>query len=222
MNNKLTLLFFTLIMCTVSSAQIQYGLKAGITHSFVREMQDDNIHMNMKTGFQVGASADIPLAKNFCLRPSLQYTQKGYKAVLGGLEGPSYWYRNYSLNYLELAADFVYNFHVGKATRIFTGAGPVAGYGLAGKGHGILRGTNGPGQVFSQEYTTYKIFRDEGVKRFDLGVDFLTGVQFGKVAITASYNHGLVNILNYDQGLQSQKNRSFALTVGYFINHLTF
>lgn len=222
MNKKLLLLFFSAIIYTISSGQVQYGLKAGLTQSFIKENSDENIDMNLKSGFQIGLTADIPLAKNLSLRPSLQYTQKGFKAVLGSLDGPSYWYRKASFNYLELPADLVYNFNIGKKTRIFIGSGPVLSFALSGKMHGIISGTLTGGQVFYEEHTDNKIFQDEGNRRIDVGLDFLTGVQFHKILLAATYSHGLTNMVNYDNDPQSLKNRSFAFTVGYLIGDIKF
>ena len=56
-----------------------------------------------------------------------------------------------------------------------------------------------------------------GVKRFDAGLSFGTGVSINKVYIGVSYDLGLANILNDKQWGKDYKarNRNFAITVGY-------
>ena len=175
--------------------------------------------MNLKSGIQLGATAEIPVLKNLSLRPSLQLTQKGFRAVEGNFEGPYYWNRNFSTTYLELPVDFVYKVLFSKSVNMFFGSGPVLSFGIFGKGEGILKATDGAAQLHTLEDSNNQPFKNPGYKKIDLGADFLTGLQIRRVIVTASYNYGLINILNYDQGIQNTTNRSFAFSVGYLISN---
>ncbi|HTH30727.1 MAG TPA: porin family protein, partial [Lacibacter sp.] len=194
---KFTLFFLSLGLCSLSFGQSKYGFKLGITQSKIDEsLASSYQNMNYKTGVQIGVMADINLIKNLNLRPSLQLTQKGYKAVEGNIEGPFYWDRNSSTSYFEIPVDVVYNFPISKASKFFVGAGPVVGIGLFGKGKYVIKGTDGAGQLHTQESSGNQSFKEPGYKRIDFGADFLTGIQIKSILVTASYNHGLMNILN--------------------------
>ena len=215
---KLTLLSLTLGVISISFAQMKYSFKAGVTQSFVKESLASSYQsMNLKSGFQVGAALDISLVKNLILRPAFQLTQKGFKAVEGKFEGPFYWNRNISTTYFELPIDIVYNVPLSKSITIFMGTGPVISMGLFGEGKGVIKTTDGAGQLTTQEGTNHQPFKKPGYKIIDFGADFLSGIQFHRVIVAINYNYGLLNILNYDHGIQTSKNRSFAFTIGYFI-----
>jgi hypothetical protein len=219
MLKQFTLFSLVLGFFTISYGQINYAFKLGITQSKIEESIASTYQdMNFKTGIQIGFIADINLMKNLNLRPALQLTQKGYKAVEGNVEGPFYWNRNASITYLEIPVDFVYNLPISKTSKLFIGTGPVVSFGLFGNTDAVIKGTDGAGQLHTQESSGDQPFQKPGYKRIDLGADFLTGMQFGRIILTFNYNHGLLNILNYDQGIQTTKNRSMAFTLGYFIN----
>ncbi len=216
MRRKFTLLSLAIVPCSLSFAQIKYGFKIGATQSFVKEdWQEPGTKNSLKTGFQVGAMVEAPVLKNLSLRPALQLTQKGYKAVVGNEAGPFYWNRNLSATYLELPVNLAYNVPVDKATKIFIGTGPVLGFGLFGKRKSSFAATDNDQKLHTQSSTSNQIFHNQTDRRFDLGWDFLMGLQYQKIIVSADYNHGLSNITRENH----IKNRTIALTIGYFINN---
>lgn len=219
MKRKSTLLTFALGLCYFSYGQLSYGVKVGVVQSKIEESLADSYQdMNFKTGFQLGAFADFSLFKNLKLRPALQLTQKGYKAVEGNPQGSFYRYRNWSYTYLELPVDLVYNFTLSKTSTFFAGAGTVVGLGLYGSGKSIVKATNGAGQLYTEEGKGDRPFNKKGFRRMDVGANFLAGIQFKRMMLTASYNHGLINALAYEQSIQSTKHRSFAISIGYVLS----
>lgn len=218
MYRKITLLSLSLGLCFFSFGQSKYGLKLGITQSKIEESSTIENDMDYKTGFQIGSMVEFNLIKNLSVRPALQISQKGFKSVAGKDEGPFYWKRDWSTTYLEIPIDVIYNLPLSKTSKFFVGTGPVLSIGLFGKGEGVIKGTDDAGQLHTQESSGNKPFKKPGYKRIDLGADFLTGVEFKNFILAANYNHGLMNILNYDQGIQTAKNRSFAFSIGYLIS----
>jgi hypothetical protein len=83
----------------------------------------------------------------------------------------------------------------------------------------LAKGTRA-GQLDTVQTSGDNPFQKSGYKRIDLGADFLTGMQFNRFFLTVNYNNGLMNILNYDRGIQTTKNRSFAFTIDYFISEV--
>ena len=194
------------------SQKITYGVKAGVTESFLQDkIGSSTENYNFRTGYQVGAFANVPINKKISLRPSLQLTQKGFRKIEGTNGSSFYWNRNFSTSYLELPIDAVYNFYLNERTTIQLGTGPVFGIGLFGENKTIITS----GNSVQQTHTEYWVGNDAFNKRFDFGWDFLINLQYYRTSISASYNHGLFNLLN--DGDHKAKNRSFALTVGYLL-----
>lgn len=212
MCKKITLLLFSILTCSLSFSQITYGIKGGVTESFLQsKVGSSSQNYNFRTGYQIGAFAEMPLNRNISLRPSLQLTQKGFKKVEGTTGTAFYWNRNFSTNYLELPLDVVYNFHLNHDAKIQVGTGPVFGIGLFGKNKTIITGSDSTGQP----HTEYWEGTDAFDKRFDFGWDFLVSLKCHRASISVNYNHGLVNLLT--DGDHTAKNRSFALTLGYLL-----
>ena len=113
MYKKLSLIFSSILISSFAFSQISYGIKAGVTESFLQDkIGSTNQNYNLRTGYQAGLFAEIPLSGNLSVRPALQITQKGFKKVEGTPGSAFYWKRNFLTNYLELPLDAVYNFHL--------------------------------------------------------------------------------------------------------------
>jgi hypothetical protein len=206
----------SLVFFSPSFSQINYGIRGGITQSFIKEESPvDGTEFSKQTGFQFGFFLDKEITDKITFRPALQLTQKGYQSVVGIPIGPFYWSRNLSTTYLELPIDIIYHFNLSNSTRMFIGTGPVVGYGLFGTLNTTLVTTDINQQLKYQSSTYDKIFRDNQDNRFDFGWNANIGLNSCKLLFTLSYNHGLSNVTKDE--LQSLKNRSFAFTVGYLL-----
>lgn len=219
MRVKITLLAIALTFASLSFGQLNFGFKVGITESKVkRTLSDATQTEDFRTGVQAGAFLDLRLLKNLNLRPGLQLTEKGYISSFGQVDGFYYWHRNQSSSYLELPVDLVYDVPLSNSTSLFIGAGPVLGFGLFGHSKSTLKIRDENGEMHADELSDTDPFNKTGLKRVDLGVDFLAGIRLNKFMLNAGYNHGLLNALNYDEGTQSMRNRSFAITLGYMLH----
>jgi hypothetical protein len=213
---KLLLLTFSFGLFTFCFAQGKYGIKGGMTQSFVTETPiitgADN---TLQTGFQIGLFLEKTITTNLTFRPSLQLTQKGYQSVVGNPGGPFYWSRNLTNTYLEIPFDILRKFAINKASIFYVGTGPVVSYGLRGRLKAAVVSTDNNQQLHTQISTDNNIFKNNLDRRFDFGWDFNIGVQSCKMLFNASYNHGITNVVKGDN--QSLKNRSFAFSVGYLL-----
>jgi hypothetical protein len=213
---KLVLLSISLGLFIVSYSQVKYGIKAGLTQSFVKEtpsiLDADN---TLKTGFQFGFFLDKKILDNLFIRSSLQLTQKGYQTVLGNPGGPFYWSRNLSTTYLELPLDVLHGFRLSKTSVLYIGTGPVFSYGLQGTLKATLVSLDNNQQLHTQISTDNKIFKTDKDRRLDFGWDFLICIQSCRALFAVSYNHGISDVTKGDN--QSLKNKSFALAVGYLL-----
>ncbi|HEV2833495.1 MAG TPA: porin family protein [Hanamia sp.] len=209
MYKKFSLLILSMIIYSLTFAQINYGFKAGVTESFLHD--DGQGNYDFRTGFQIGVFAESPLTNSLNIRSLLQLTQKGFRAVEGNPEGRFYWNRNFYTSYLELPINLVYNFDLNRKANVFIGSGPVFSLFLFGKAKTIIRSTD----QTQQTHTEYWVNTNGPDKKFDMGWEFLIGFKYSRAIISANYNHGLLNILNSESHIA--KNRSFAFTLGYFL-----
>ncbi len=91
------------------------------------------------------------------------------------------------------------------ATTIFAGTGPVISYGFGGE--------------VSQEGLTAKPFKeyageDALFKRFDSAGSVTAGVEFKRLFVSATYQHGFVDIYKYNESVI--RNSGLYLSVGYY------
>jgi hypothetical protein len=186
----------------VSNSQISIAVKGGLT--FADQYHYDDVLGEKRkadhlTELHTGLLFDIPFSEKLSLRPQLQYARKG--AVHKGYGYPD---TKVNLNYIEMPLQLVHKWNAG-ATTIFAGTGPVIGYGFGGE--------------VSQEGMTAKPFKEYGgedalFKRFDLAGSVTAGVEFNKLLVSATYQHGFIDIYRYNETVI--RSRGLYLSVGYY------
>ncbi len=111
------------------------------------------------------------------------------------------------ISYLGIPLNLAYKYSFTEKSDFFIQAGPYLGYGLSGK-------LNPAGKVL--------IFSAEGgLKRFDYGVGFGAGVEFGSLVASLNYQLGLMNLLEpmssdfLDLSDMKLKNKVFQISIAY-------
>ncbi|AWO01624.1 PorT family protein [Chitinophaga alhagiae] len=197
---KLALSVAAMLIAGATFAQVKFGVTAGPSFSSVTTKVSGNKETSkMMTGLRAGFTADIPLADEFYVQPSLLYVGKGGND-LRDVDLRS------RIHYLQLPINFMYKPEVG-AGNLFIGLGPYIAYGLGGKWEGDWFGTN--------------ISRDiewgdgKDLKRLDAGANFQVGYEFPMGFNVGLFTDlGLVNIEGADND-NTFKNTSFGLSIGY-------
>ena len=192
----------TLLTVNTADAQVSYGVKLGPDFSSMTSKAGSSKETTkMIAGFTGGVYANLPIAPQFYVQPSLMYEGKGGKDKSTGVKT--------RLNYLTLPIDFLFKPEMPNGSGSWiVGIGPYFGYGLSGK---ISSASTDP-------------FKDYGngasLKRFDAGANVQLGYEMANgFNITLNTELGLVNILN--NGATSggsgntAHNTSFGVTLGY-------
>lgn len=193
-----------LAMVTIVSAQTTLGVKGGVNMSnFYGEDVTDN---NVKIGFHIGLAADINFAYNSAIQTGLFFTTKGskYSTSVGEISG------DLTVNpmYIQLPVHYAYKIDVMPGTRVVLHAGPYAAYGVGGKSK--ISGSFGNLQGEEES----DVFGDDGfLKRFDAGLGFGVGAEFGPLLLDLGWDMGLINVLDSDDG--DLKTQNAYLSVGY-------
>lgn len=178
-----------------------FGIRAGVNFQNLngKNANDDKRENKLKTGFNAGVNAEIPVGIDFYVQPGLLFSTKGAKAEVG--DGKT------NLSYIELPVNFLYKPELGEG-RMLLGFGPYAAYAVDGNTKnpdGDIEFGDQPGEL----------------KRFDAGANLLAGYEFSnKLSFQLNAGLGLVNIINRpsDDSKSSLKNTGFGVSLGYRFN----
>ena len=193
----------TVLLVTKAGAQngVTFGLRAGINFQNLtgKDEAGDKYSNKLKTGFNIGANAEIPVATDFYLQPGVLFSTKGAKYNDNDSKT--------NLSYIEIPVNFLYKPVLGEG-KLLLGVGPYAAFAVGGKfkSGGISSDIN------------FGSNADDDVKRFDAGANFLFGYELSN-HLSAQLNAGLglVNISNRQPGdtKSSLKNTGFGVSLGY-------
>jgi len=198
------------------SLPISLGVKAGVNLSNVNidvDDPEDPDDTDARVGFQVGVDAkfDLPLTGLF-LQSGLALTTKGFKAD-GNLSDSESFEVKANAMYLQLPIMAGYKVDAPGMGINFM-VGPYFAYGIGGKTKTTYTDTEFPEDNGSSKEDTFD--KDNGYKKFDMGLTGAVGVEISKFYVNLGYELGLSNIANKDSD-DKVKNRNAFLTVGYKI-----
>ena len=190
---KLFVLDLVAMVSTVTFAQISWNAKAGINMSKLTGGEG----ADMKVGYQLGVGMEYAFTDMWSVQPSLMIVGNGAKFDYGGGES-----EKFKPTYLQIPIMAAGRFPVTESINIVGKVGPYLGFGLGGKCDGE--------KIFKYDEDT-----GEGwdAKRFDFGLGFGVGAEFGKYLVGLDFLFGLTEVM--DWGKDSPKNMSIALSVGY-------
>jgi hypothetical protein len=218
------ILYFT----SLSYGQISIGLSAGSTLSSMSVDLRDLSTFKIKPifGFSFNLITEYKINPNLSLYSGLSLSQKGFKQSIKYLYRPdvdSTAEMISKLNYLEIPVYLKFNTNLEKVN-FFYGIGPYFSIGIKGKVTTDITGRTNASytdQVTWSKNMNYQSdlveeYRYADIKRFDLGVGNLIGINYNHLVFTISYQYSLQNIMW--EYLQDEKmsNSSLELSVGYF------
>ena len=177
---------------TTSKDGISFGAKAGV--NFATLSKDEGFKPDNKTGFHVGAVAEIPITEKFLIQPEVVFSSQGFKE---SDEGVTY---TVKLNYINVPVMAGYRIIEGLTAQ----AGPQFGINISAK------------EV--NDFNDDDLDIKDNIKTLDIGFGF--GAQyeldFG-LFFQARYTLGLNKVFDFDES-PDFKNRVASLSVGYFFN----
>lgn len=215
-------LLTTLQTYAQSGAQIRAGLNLANVSITDNGRVDD---ANQLTSFHIGLVGDVPLAGNaLSFQPGILFTGKGAKTVT---EYPSIsTTRKATTNpyYIEIPANLVFKAPLGGSSRLFAGAGPYLGIGIAGKNKVQTVSPIGTSDTereieFSNDDPT-TINEEEGagfgiMKRFDYGLNGTAGIEGKNLVLGVNYGLGLAKLQSGGNSSADDKNKHRVL--GFFL-----
>jgi hypothetical protein len=216
-----------IILCVSSSAVAQQGqVRGGINLSNVTVSSDGRVDESSQLrAFQIGVLFDISIASPLYLQTGILYTGKGALVEHGVKGTDGYFRQNFNPYYLEVPLTVLVKTPP-KGFRVFAGAGPYLGIGIAGKvkTEGQLAGV---GYSFEKnvKYSSddpSTLSQEEGtglgvVKRFDYGINATAGVEGASMTLGVSYGLGLAKLQSGANSPtdDSNKYRLWQFTLGF-------
>lgn len=214
---RTALLAVILLFAIAVNAQynpLTFGVKAGMNLSNVSGDFEDS---KVKVGFNVGVTLDYALVNDFYLLTGLDFTTKGSKV---GEDGGTDLKLN--LSYLQLPVHVGYKFPIGNDSRILFHAGPYVAFGVDGK----WKAKQGSSEISVGAFSDDAEDAGMKMKRFDFGLGFGLGAEFGRINAGINCDFGLINIADFgifdlddwgqfDGSDVSVKNMNVAISVGY-------
>ncbi len=217
-----TLTFGLSLLALSSQAQkkadngvLSFGIRAGVNFQNIngKDANGDKLDYKLKTGFNVGANVELPLADEFYLQPGLLFSTKGHKSKT--VDGSR------SISYLELPINFLYKPVLGEG-KLLLGVGPYIAYGIGGKVKFTGNGTTINRDVkFKNSVNQIDYYTSAGAyfKPFDFGANLLAGYELSNnLSVQLNAQLGLAKINPKLEGSTSnakETNTGFGVSVGY-------
>lgn len=217
-------LFLTTAVALGTNAQVY--VQGGLNLANISKTKDGQTEKNnILPSFNVGVMGRLPITSMFSLESGLLLTGKGSKAETYFNSG-NYTKAKFNPLYIEMPVNAVVKIPLQKESNVFFHAGPYVAVGIAGKS---VRETSILG-IISKSTSNIKFSNDdpftpneeEGaaydrLKRFDVGLNFGGGVQFGRIMLKANYGLGLTKINsteNNNNADDKNKYRTLSFSVG--------
>lgn len=221
--NILILTAFILMLGFSAKAQmdgISIGLRGGVDFQTFngKDMNNDALKFSMVPRFNLGVTADIPVAPDFYFQPGLLFTTKGAKSKdkFLGMDMSA----EYNLSYIELPLSLLYKPMLGNGHFIL-GFGPYLAYGVGGKvKYEINNVSTDEKIVFVNEFESANPQDMKYFRALDFGGNLFFGYELlSGISVQLNTQLGLAKI-NADNTLAPDsktafKNTGVGLSVGY-------
>lgn len=195
-----------LLMSTITYAQTNYGIKAGLNLPKIQLTSDAaNISYtsDASTSFYIGGYANAFVSPNFAIQPGLSLQGKGGKVNVNDFAEGAPGSGTIQILSVEIPVNAVYYIPTGTVGSVFIGAGPYLGCNLSAK----AKSGN-----FSQDINIGS--GREEMKRIDYGANFLGGYKLSSgLLFNVGYGLGIANMDNTSDPIE--KNRVLSFGIGF-------
>lgn len=219
--------FLGLILTTIVAlnTKAQVYIQGGLNLANITKTNDGQTEKNnILPSFNVGILGRLPVADMFSLESGLLLTGHGSKAETYFNGGNDYVKTKFNPLYLQVPLNAVVKLPLQGSSNIFFNAGPYVAMGLGGKSRtdskvGPLQSNSEKNIEFSNDDPFTSEQEDAGynkLKRFDFGLNFGGGFQFGSVILKANYGLGLAKI-NSTQSNNNENDKNKYRTLSFSV-----
>jgi hypothetical protein len=183
-----------------ASAQVRFGVKAGLNLANVMFDGEDDQDTKMLPSFHAGGVLEFGLTEMVGLSAGLQVSGKGFKISEDDFEAKS------NPIYLQVPLAVYY-----QSSGLYIGAGPYVGFGLFGKNKVEILGEE------EDEDISFGSSADDEYAPLDFGIGAELGYNINALRVSASYNFGLANLIPDDGREDDKANHSvIGVSLAYF------
>jgi hypothetical protein len=224
MKKVFLVMFLTVAVALGTKAQVY--VQGGLNLANITKTKDGQTEKNnILPSFNVGVMGRLPLTTMFSLESGLLLTGRGSRAETYFNGGNDYVKTKFNPLYIEMPVNAVVKIPLEKGSNVFFNAGPYVAIGVGGKSRqeskfGPLMASSTSNIKFSNDDPFTSEEEDAGydrLKRFDVGLNFGGGVQFGRIMLKANYGLGLTKINSTESNNNADdknKYRTLSFSVG--------
>ncbi len=226
---KLFLMIAALIIAASGALAQDFTVSARVGMN-VAKIGGDVEDLEAKIGLKLGIAGCFPLVDNFYLETGAFYSPKGAKksssSEIDVLGVKTKYNEEYTmkLNYLEIPINAVYKYEINSNMSVRGHVGPYFGFGLFGREKLEINGSV-DGKILDidgeESETGYKSKafsskeEDCNFKRFDAGINFGGGMEFGPCYLGIQYGVGLSNFNSKNSKDYKMRNGVFSVDFGF-------
>lgn len=196
------------IVVTTLQAQVDFGVRFGVSYSALTQRIDEGYVSGGKAGFSIAGLADIPIYKGLSFRPEVAYLHQGGNYYSQPVLSEMAAYNKYKYYSIQIPLDLAYTFNVSDI-RLSVYAGPALDFSLFGKMK--TRDNDIESNIqFGAE-------KEKNLRTFDLGVKVGLAVEYSKFFFSIDAICGTLDRRSVKRDGESkllQNNITFSL--GYF------
>jgi hypothetical protein len=193
MRNSLLVGLFLLVCSLPASAQITYGVRAGVSLATVSFSEASEVSSNGRYGPLIGVFATVPVWGRLSVQPEAIYSVKGASLEVFDLE------TDYIVDYLEVPV--LVRFPVMRRVHLF--GGPSVGFRLRARSRIAFGGS------------TEEVDISDDVERFDLAIAGGADVEFGRWIVDGRVTYGLSDTDADTSDDVKIRNRAFSISAGF-------
>ena len=225
---KMTAVLMVSMMAIGAKAQVY--VQGGVNLANITKTNSGGTDKNnLLTTFNVGVMSRFGISPTFDLESGVLFTGKGSKAER--YFGNDYVKSKFNPMYLEVPLNAIVKipFNVKSTSSIFFNAGPYIAVGVGGKSTSDIQvagvQSSSSNKIQFSNDNPFTSQQDDAnynkLKRFDYGLNFGGGIDFGKFLLKANYGLGLAKINSTQTNNTSNDNnkfRTFSISAGIPLN----
>lgn len=229
MRKKILLGFLLTFICHFAYSQWnvrpRMGVRAGFNFSSISNTSTGGVDdKSLAPAFNIGVFSDVPVIGDFLYyQPVIQLTGKGVKYSFKSPQHNTNASVKLNPYYLEAQNNLVIKLPIGFDLKVVVGAGLYGSIGVFG--NGTVKGEVNGVDISHKESIHYtnnaRSSNDYSdltrMRRFDIGLNLIGGVELSRIYIYANYEHGWADVHPGIKKVRPKfgKNRSFQLSIAY-------
>lgn len=212
------LMFHSFLLFSQDEPDFQFGVRVG-GDLYTSTLKGAS--KKVMPGYLVGLTMQYELGEETFLQTEVSFATKG--TVLKGTQnieggGTNRWTQRFNLQYIQIPLMITYKLKIDTDFHIYLRGGIYGAYGIGGK---TTLKSNYKGVDMENTEIKHDSFGSNGLKEFDLGTRFGSGLEFEKFTVGFDFEYGFLDLSRSNGNLGTLledgkfRNKGVTLSVGY-------